>query len=97
MLADILEIKVSVESPDEGRERDQEFGERGMNVHEECLLDVFPCESSEMNFIEPTRIQEASANFGESRVLMRRTRRSSAARSSSTSQQPQQPSTLQST
>lgn len=54
MLANIFKVKVPVESPDEGRERDQELGERRVHVHEEGLLDVFPCKAAKVDFVEAT-------------------------------------------
>ena len=55
MLADIFKVKVPIEPTDESRERDQQLGERRMNVHEKSLLDVLSCKAAEMNFVEADR------------------------------------------
>lgn len=54
VLADIFKVKVPVEPPDEGGERDQELGERRVHVHKEGLLDVFAGKAAKVDFVEAT-------------------------------------------
>ena len=52
ILANILEIELAVEARQESGERDEQFGERRVDVHEEFAFDVLGGEATEVHFVE---------------------------------------------
>lgn len=52
VLANVLEIKVAIETRQPAGEGDEQFGEGRVDIHEEAALDVFAGEPTEVNLIE---------------------------------------------
>ena len=59
-LSNVLKVKVSIIAPHETRKCNEEFRQRGMDIHKVLRLDVFRCEFAEMDFIEPEHMNMPS-------------------------------------
>ena len=55
-LSNFLKIELTVISKDESSERNQEFGEGGMDINEILCLDIFCGEFAKVYLIEPASV-----------------------------------------